>query len=64
MGSLQMHCSLQRTVAKVVMVAMVIKPAEVAKVQGGIAEIIRETTRGKRKVSGSAFIASGEGTPQ
>ena len=61
MGSLQKLCSLQRRAAEVVVMA--VKPVEVAKVQGGIREIIRETTIGKRWISGSAFIATGEGTP-
>jgi hypothetical protein len=61
MGSLQKLCSLQRRAAEVVVMA--VKPVEAAKVQGGIREIIRETTIGKRRISGSAFITTGEGTP-
>jgi len=61
MGSLQKLCSLHRRVAKVVVMA--VKPVKAAKVQGGTREIIRETTIGKRRISGSAFIASGEGIP-
>jgi len=66
-GSLQKLCSLQRRVAKVVVVVMAVKLKKAAEVQGGIREmtreIIRETTIAKRRISGSAFIASGEGTP-
>jgi len=60
MGSLQKLCSLQRRVAKVV---MAVKPIKAAEVQRGIREMIREIMRtiGKRRISGSAFIASGEG---
>jgi hypothetical protein len=65
MGSLQKHYSWQRRVAKVVVMA--VKPVKAAEVQRGIREmtreIIRETTIGKRRISGSVFIASGEGTP-
>jgi hypothetical protein len=60
MGSLQKLCTLQSSVAKVVVV-MAVKPVKAAKVQGGIREIKRETTIGKRRIWGSAFIASGEG---
>jgi hypothetical protein len=62
-GSLQKLSFLQRRVAKTVLVVMATKQVEAAKVQGGIREIIRETTIGKRRISGSAFIATGEGTP-
>jgi hypothetical protein len=64
MGSLQKLCSLQRSMAKVVVV-MAVKPVKAAEVQRGIREMIREIigTIGKRRISGSAFIASGEGTP-
>jgi hypothetical protein len=49
-------------VAKVVVMA--VKPVKAAKVQGGIREMIREIIREtKRKISGSVFIASSEGTP-
>jgi hypothetical protein len=58
MGSLQKLCSLQRSVAKVV---VAVKPVKAAEVQRGLREIIR--TIGKRKISGSAFIASAMGTP-
>jgi len=57
MGSLQKLCSLQRRVAKVLMV----KPVKAAKVQRGIREIIRETTIGNRRICGSAVIANSEG---
>jgi len=61
-GSLQKVCSLQRKVAEAA------EAAKAAEVQRGIREmtreIIRETTIGKRRISGSAFIAIGEGTPQ
>jgi len=51
-------------VAKVVMVVMVVKPVKAAEVQGGIREMIGEIIREtKRRISGSAFIAIGEGTP-
>jgi hypothetical protein len=43
------------------MVAMVAEGAKSAKVQRGIREMIR--TIGKRRISGSCFIASGKGTP-
>ena len=61
MGSLQKLRSLQNRVAKVVMV----KPVKAAEVQRGIREIIREIIRTfrNRRISGSAFIASGESTP-
>jgi len=62
MGWLQKLCSLQRRVAKVVMVVMVVmvaKPVKVAKVPGGIREIIR--TIRKRRIHISSFIASGKG---
>jgi hypothetical protein len=42
---------------------MAVKRVKAAEVQRGIREIIRETSIGKRRISGSAFIASGEGTP-
>jgi hypothetical protein len=42
---------------------MGVKQVKAAEVQRGISEIIRETTIGKRRISGSAFIAIGEGTP-
>jgi hypothetical protein len=47
---------------------MAVKPVKAAIVQRGISEmtreLIREIIRGtKRRISGSAFIASGEGTP-
>jgi len=57
MGSLQKLCSLQRRVAKVVL--MVVKPVKAAKVQSGIREIIRVI--GKRRIRRSGFIASGDG---
>jgi len=62
MGSLQKLCSLQRRVAKVV---MALKPVKTAEGQRGIREMIREIIRmiRKRRISGSAFIASGEGIP-
>jgi len=60
-GSLQKLCSLQRRVAKVVLVVMAVKPVKVAEVQRGIREIIR--TIGKKRISGNAFIASGQGIP-
>jgi len=68
MGSLQKLCSLQRSVAEVVMMVMVVmavKPVKAAEAQRGIREMIREIvrTRGKRRISRSAFIASGEGIP-
>jgi hypothetical protein len=53
-----MLCSLQRKVAELA------EAAKSAKVQGGIREIIKEIIREtKRRISISAFIASGEGTP-
>jgi len=55
MGSLQKHCPLQRRVAKAAEVA------KSAKVQSGIREII--WTIGKKRISGSAFIASGKVIP-
>jgi len=58
-GSLQKPCSLQRRVAKVVVMA--VKPVKVAKVQRGIREIIREKTIGNRTICGSAFIPIGKG---
>jgi hypothetical protein len=66
MGSLQKLCSLQRKVAKVVEMAVkLIKPAEVQRgIREMTREILRETTKGKRRIAGSAFIASGEGTPR
>jgi hypothetical protein len=63
MGSLQKLCSLQRKVAEAA------EAAKSAKVQRGIREMTREMIReilrmiGKRRISGSAFIAIGEGTP-
>jgi len=65
MGSLQKLCSLQRRVRKVVIVVMAVKPVEAAHVQTGIRQRIREIIRtiGKRRISGSAFIASSEGIP-
>jgi hypothetical protein len=59
MGSLQKVCSLKRRGAKAV------KPVKAAEVQGGTREMIREILRriGKRRISGSAFIASGKGIP-
>jgi len=59
MGSLQKLCSLERKVAKVA------EAAKAAEVQRGIREMIREIIRtiGKRRISGSAFIAIGEGIP-
>jgi len=42
-------------------VVISVKPVKVAEVQSGIRDIIR--TIEKRSISGSAFIASGEGTP-
>jgi hypothetical protein len=48
-------------------VAEVAEAAKSAEVQRGITqmirEIIRETTLAKRRISGSAFIASCKGTP-
>jgi hypothetical protein len=60
MGSLQKLCFWQRKV-----VVMDVKPAKSAEVQRAIREMIREIvrTRGKRRITGSAFIASGEGIP-
>jgi len=59
MGSLQKLCSLQRRVAEAA------EAAKLAEVQRGIREMMREIIRtiGTRRISGSAFIASGEGTP-
>jgi hypothetical protein len=62
MGSLQKLCSLQRKVAEVA------EAAKSAEVQRGIREMIKEMIREiiretKRRISGSAFIASGEGIP-
>jgi hypothetical protein len=59
MGSLQKLCTWQRKVAEAAEVA---KSAEV---QRGIRELIREIIRtiGKRRISGSAFIARWEGIP-
>jgi hypothetical protein len=47
------------------MAVMAVKPVKAAEVQRGIREIIREIIRtiGKRRISGSAFIATGEGIP-
>jgi hypothetical protein len=47
------------------MVVMAVKPVKAAEVQRGIREMIREIIRtiGKRRISGSAVIAIGEGTP-
>jgi hypothetical protein len=42
---------------------MAVKPVNSADVQRGIREIIRKTTIGKRRISGSAFIDIGEGRP-
>jgi hypothetical protein len=42
-------------------VAEAAEAAKSAEVQSGTGEIIR--TIGKRRISGSVFIASGEGTP-
>jgi hypothetical protein len=55
---------LQRRVAKVEVIAG--KLVKAAEVQRGIREIISEIVRmiGKRRISGSAFIASGDGTSQ
>ena len=52
----------------VVMVVMAVKPVKAAEVQGGIREMTREMIREiiretKRRISGSAFIAIGEGIP-
>jgi len=41
-----------------------VKPVKAAKVQREMGEIIRETTIGKRRICGSAFIANGEGISQ
>jgi hypothetical protein len=38
-------------------------PVKAAEVQRGIREIIRERTIGKRRISGSVFIADSEGIP-
>jgi len=59
MGSVPKLCSLQRRVAKVVMVVMAVKPVMAAKVQSGIREILR--TIGKRRICENAFIANSEG---
>jgi hypothetical protein len=47
------------------MVVMAVKPVKAAEVHRGIREMPREIirTRGKRRISGSAFIASGKGIP-
>jgi hypothetical protein len=58
MGLLQKLCSLQRKEAEAA------EAAKSAKVQRGTREIIREIIREtKRRISGSACIASSEGIP-
>jgi hypothetical protein len=44
---------------------MAVKPVKAAEVQRGIREIIREIIRliGKRRISGSVLIATGESIP-
>ena len=47
------------------MVVMAVKPIKAAEVQRGIREMIGEIIRtiGKRRISGSAFIATGKCIP-